>query len=137
MALIEVAEPNPRALRWFGLPFSLFFLLLGAALWSRGVGVSVVHAVLGGAALVLLVYYALPGLRRGIYLGWMYAGYPFGFVIAHVIMGVVYFLVITPIGLVSRLMGRRRITRGFDPKADSYWQSRQKRDDRGAYFKQY
>ena len=137
MALIEIEEPTPSALRWFGLPFLAFFALFDLVLWTRGVTLELLGGIGGAALAVCALYYLVPALRRPIYMGWMYAAYPFGFVIAHVVMAAIYFLVITPIGLLTRLAGRRTISRSFDSSADSYWQRREPRRGFGAYFKQY
>jgi len=137
MPLIEIEAPTPAALRWFGLPFALAVTLLAVLLATRGVGRGAITIVVASAATFVSLYYAIPAFRRPIYLAWIYAAYPLGFVVAHLVMVAIYFLVITPLGLFSRLAGRRRLARRFDPKADSYWQPRPPRDDPSSYFEQY
>jgi hypothetical protein len=52
-------------------------------------------------------------------------------------MGVVYYLVITPTGLLMRLFGRDPLSRKFRRGAGSYWIRRQDDDSLDRYFRQY
>ena len=139
MALIELnTNPTDRQLRQFaGLVLPLFALLVGAILWWRfgqttaAWTVCVVAVVVGAAGVVY------PALVRPVYLGWMYASYPIGWVIGHVVMGVVFFLVLTPIGLVMRFLGRDPLDRKFDESQASYWQRRDPPSDPSRYFRQF
>jgi hypothetical protein len=38
-----------------------------------------------------------------------------------VIMGILFFLIVAPIGLLMRMAGKRPLPLGFDPAAPSYW----------------
>ena len=62
-----------------------------------------------------------PASRKRIYVGWMFAVFPIGWVVSHLLLGVVYFLVLTPIGLTLRALGRDPLERRFDQSASSYW----------------
>ena len=65
-----------------------------------------------------------------------YATYPVGFVISHVVLALVYFLVLTPIGLTMRLFGHDPLSRKFDPGARSYWKPRHETKPTESYFNQ-
>ena len=41
-----------------------------------------------------------------------------------ILMGFIFFLVVTPIGLTMRLLGKRPLDLKFDPEAKSYWKKR-------------
>jgi hypothetical protein len=51
---------------------------------------------------------------------WMALGNALGWINIRVVLGVIFFGVITPIGLVLRLAGRDAMQRAFDPKATTY-----------------
>jgi hypothetical protein len=68
---------------------------------------------------------------------WMTAVYPIGLVIAHVLLGVVYFGWITPVGLLMRLFGRDPMHRRLDRSAASYWVRRRPASSASQYFRQY
>lgn len=48
----------------------------------------------------------LPTLLRPVYYAWLKLGNVLGWVNTHIIMGVIYFLVLLPIGLVMRALGK-------------------------------
>src|SRR6476660_7085194 len=107
MSLIEKnREPSASELKWFGLLFALFFTAAGMLFWWRTCSSRpfIVLATIG--CLVAVIYYALPPLRRTIYLVWMALVYPIGWVVTHVLLLFTYYLVLTPIGLIMRAMGR-------------------------------
>ena len=137
MALIEIKDPTKKDLQIFGILFIAFFGLLGGVLWWQGVSPTTVYTIWAIAAAIVAVYYAVPALQRKIYFGWLYAAYPIGFVISHVVMGVVYYLVVSPIALIMKAMGRDALKRKIEKNAKSYWEPARKRDDKGSYFRQF
>lgn len=95
-------------------------------------------AAIGVAVLQLGLFVA--GLReptRWIYCLLMVVAFPIGFVISHVMMLIIYYLVITPIALVFRITGRDMLGRRLEPQRASYWTERPARRDAASYFKLY
>ena len=91
--------------RKFGLTVGAAFLVLAAVAQWRGHATSpVVLAVLGGALLVggLL----LPAHLGPVYRAWMGMAKAISKVTTPIFMGVVYFLVLTPTGLIMRAFGK-------------------------------
>jgi hypothetical protein len=62
---------------------------------------------------------------------------PIGFVVSFILLAVFYYLVITPIGLVFRLMGRDPLCRKFDNTTDSYWLPHKPVETVDRYFRQF
>jgi hypothetical protein len=138
MALIEInKDPSRKELNWFGLIFALFFALVGTLLyWKFGAPrAAVILWWIAGALTV--VYYAIPPLRRSVYLGWMYLAFPIGWVLSHVLLAIVYYLVFTPIGLIMRLLGRDPMRRRFEPERKSYWVEHRPGGAPSRYFRQF
>jgi hypothetical protein len=130
-------NPSSRDLKWFGLLLLLFFGILGAiARWRFGAETGSLRLWSVGAALCA-IYYAAPPLRRGMFLAWMYAAYPLGWTISHLLLLIVYYLILTPIGLLLRVAGRDPMERGFDRQAQSYWVPGSTRADSARYFRQF
>lgn len=101
------------------------------------------HNTLATVAVALSVAVAVLGLLKPravapFYALWMLAAFPIGWVMSYVMAGVVYFLVVTPIGLLSRAFGRDGMSRKFDSKATTYWESTTREPtDPKRYFRQF
>jgi hypothetical protein len=108
--------------RVFGLVFAGVFLVI--AVWPLVHGVPprwwalVVSAVFGGIALLKPVL--LARLNRL----WMKLGILLGKVVSPIALGILFYGVITPIGVVIRLTGKDPLRLKRDPAADSYWIAR-------------
>jgi hypothetical protein len=138
MAMIEINRvPSRRELMWFGAVFMLFFALVGALFrWQFGApGVSTI--LWPAAVAVTAMYYILPPLRRPLYLGWMYATFPIGWILSHLLLGAVYYLIFTPVGLMMRGFGRDPLCRRFDPGTRSYWVEHHPGERTERYFRQF
>ena len=67
----------------------------------------------------------------------MIAALALGWVMTRILLTIVFFLVVTPIGLLQRLFGKRAIEVDFKPDAASYWQARTARPAPEDYEKQF
>ncbi len=135
---ITLNSEHPRRLQLLGVTIPLALLAIGGAEQYLGVNPWAIASVLWafgvvGAAATLLS----PVAGRTLYTGWMYAALPIGWTISHVILGGVYYLVITPIGLLLRLAGNDPMHRRFDRGATTYWIPRERLSDPSRYFKQF
>lgn len=112
--------PTRRDLRNFGFMLgsavALVFGLLLPWLWSSRwpVWPWIVGALLVAAGA------AIPQVLRPIYGPWMRFATILGHINNRIILGVVFFLIISPIGLVRRMLGKDSLRLRFDPQADSY-----------------
>lgn len=130
-------NPSPKDLRTFGLLLGLFLPTFGW-LVCRKLAVSTpwgILAVLSATSIVAAI--AAPWAFRGVYIVWTTAVFPIGWVVSHFVLAIVYWGVITPIGLTLRLLGRDPMQRGFDPRATTYWQRRAPRTDPKSYFRPF
>lgn len=76
-------------------------------------------------------------LTRIIYLGLILITMPIGLVVSFLVLALFYFLLLTPIGLFFRLIGRDPLRRESDSSTKSYWVSRQPPDSVDRYFHQF
>ena len=105
------ARLTPGEGRRFAFPVGIAFLALaGLSAWR---GHEWPPRVLGALAVTLLVAgTVIPGRLGGVYRGWMKLAHALSKVTTPVFLGIVYFLVITPIGIVMRIFGRRPLMHG-------------------------
>ena len=93
MALIEInKDPSRRELNWFGLVFALFFGLVGALVCWKFDARTTAAVIWITAGAVTVMYYVVPPIRRPVYLGWLFAAYPIGWVVSHLLMAIIYYL---------------------------------------------
>ena len=131
------AGASHRELRLFGLLTGAAFGVLGGVLyWQLGTH-RLSWALWGFGTLWAAVYYAVPALRIPMYSSWMTAVAPIGHVVSFALFALIYYLVVTPIGLMLRAVGRSPLDRLPDPEAESYWVDRAPSTARDRYFRQY
>jgi len=138
MKLIQIDHnPSRKQLNVFGVLWLVFFSVIGGIVLNKSGSVQVAAAVWVLAVAVPVVGWIAPAFMRIVYLGMSYATYPIGFVISHLILVFVYYLVITPIGLMMRLFRYDPMNRHFDKSADTYWCKRKQDESLSAYFRQF
>src|SRR2546421_535408 len=107
MSLLELnRNPSQRELKQFGAIAVPFLCALVGAWCARHGSWTPAGAAWGVGVVSLLVGLLEPRWLRPIFVGWMVAAYPIGWVVSHLLLAVIYFLVITPIGCLLRVMGR-------------------------------
>jgi hypothetical protein len=78
---------------------------------------------IGALAITLISGFAgllVPGVLRYPYQVWMVLGEILGWVNSRIILGAVYYLIVTPTRVAMTMAGRDPMNRKFDPKADTY-----------------
>jgi len=139
MALLEInTDPTDRELRQFARIWLPAFLAVVGGLLAWRLGwwtAAVILWCLAGVA--LLGGLIAPGRFRLIYAAWMRGAQPIGWVVSHLVMAIVYYGVVTPIGLLLRLLGRDPMTRRLDRSARSYWVEHTPGGRANRYFRQF
>lgn len=91
------------------------------------------------AGAVLCLARLVPPLFRVIYRFWIQFSVVLGFFVSRILLTIIFFLVITPTGIIMRLVGKDPMERKLDPAATSYWTRREDEADRSLerYEKQF
>ncbi|MEO5589835.1 MAG: SxtJ family membrane protein [Gemmatimonadaceae bacterium] len=120
---------TPRQGRRFAFTLAIAFAVLAMISFWRGREAP--SAILGATG-VLLVFGGLlvPGRLGPLDRGWMKLAHTISSVTTPVFLGIVYFGVLTPLGLVRRAMGRNALVR--KPGLQGYWIARSALDDDAA-----
>ena len=93
--------------------------------------------MLGIAVTVPMIGWIVPKFMRIVYVGLAYAAFPIGFVVSYLMMVVVYYLVLTPIGLMMRLFGYDPMSCRNHESAETYWCPREQEKSLDTYFRQF
>jgi MFS family permease len=110
---------TPQELRKFGFIMAVAFLLITAFLMWRGrhFGWYTLGASLFFTLTALIVPWALEPIEKG----WMWFGEKMSVVMTFVLLSLLYFLVITPIGLALRLFGKDLLALKRRGDETTYW----------------
>lgn len=105
--------------RSFGIVFCVVFAVIG--LYPLLGGGDVRLWSLGLAAAFLLAALVRPGLLAPLNRWWLKFGLLLGRIVSPLAMGLVFFLVMTPTGLIMRMLGKDLLRLRLEPAAESYW----------------
>lgn len=116
---IQQLKTGPRDLRKFGLMVGGVFAALAVLLWLRHKP-SYPYFLWPGLTLIAIGA-VLPRVLKYVYIAWMSVAFVLGFIMTRVILTLLFFLIVTPIGLVARLFGKDFLQLKLDTSASSYW----------------
>ncbi len=125
MSVVQInRHPTRRQLNQFGLIWMGFVALAGFIAIFKFQLPGLARSLWLASVLVPLIGWLVPPFMRWVFLGMSYLAWPIGFVVSHVVLAIVYYLVLTPIGLMTRLFGYDSMKKRFDRDAASYWTER-------------
>jgi Saxitoxin biosynthesis operon protein SxtJ len=108
-----------KQLRSFGFTVGGIFALI--ALWPVMVrGEDPRWWAIVVAACLLVPAVVFPKSLVWVYKGWMAIGHVMGWINTRIILGVVFYVIVTPIGMFRRWLGRDPMGRQLRPDLDSY-----------------
>ena len=118
--------PELPELRKFGFIFAgMIVLIFGLLLpWLFGHGFPLWPWVV--AAVIVLIATFLPAQLKWIYRPWMIIGFYLGAFNTKLILSILYFLIITPMGFMFRLLSKNAINRPRNKADGSYWKKSKK-----------
>jgi len=122
---IKQLKTGDRDLRKFGLVVGGVFLALGLLFLWRHPNRTPYFAWPGGVLMVVGAVF--PRVLKWVYIAWMSVAFVLGFVMAHVILTLFFYLVITPVGLLARLAGKDFLSLKLDKGEKSYWLPREQK----------
>jgi len=129
-------NPSTKQLRQFaGIWFPAFCALVGWSIghktghWSEVEIGWVLAGVLSVGGLVL------PVLIRPIFVGLILLTFPIGWVVSHLLLGLIFYGVVTPIGLILRISGHDPLQLK-KPSGNSVWKTSIGKTDATRYLRQ-
>ena len=129
-------NPSEKQLRQFaGVWFPAFCGLVG---WSIGHKTGHWSAVEIGwvlAGLLSVGGLVLPALIRPIFVGLILLTFPIGWVVSHLLLGLIFYGVVTPIGLILRIIGHDPLQLK-KPSGNSVWKTSIGKTDATRYLRQ-
>tara|TARA_B100001564_G_C20299543_1_gene516274 strand:+ start:60 stop:470 length:411 start_codon:yes stop_codon:yes gene_type:complete len=118
---IKNINTSKKDLRSFGYTIGIILFIISAVLFYYNNQLYQNLTVI--AAIFVLLGVLIPQLLKPIYLVWMTFAVILGWVMTRVILSVIFYLIMTPIGFLSRLLGEDFLALK-KIKSDSYWNHR-------------
>lgn len=131
-------NPSRRELRQFAtIWLPAFAALAGFVVASRSGSSNVAIALWSVAAASLMLGVAKPELAKPLFLGLTLAAYPIGWIVSHVVLGIIYYGLFTFVAVPMRIFRYDPLNRASDPTLRTYWLEREGGMDPGSYFRQF
>lgn len=118
----HTAQVQGSSDRSFGFIFAVVFLLIGLYPLLNSGGTRVWAMAVSGAFLLLAAL--IPGVLAPANRLWTRFGLLLHNIVSPLALGFLFFLVVTPTGLLMLLFAKDPLRLRFDPAAESYWISR-------------
>ncbi len=139
MGLIDInLNPDNKDLRIFalaGLAASIIIAILLYATQNLTIKQSLCIGAVGLSLFVLSVVYIKA--VKFIYIALILVTYPIGTIFSMVVLAIFYYLIITPVGLFFKIIGRDTLRHNYRLNVDSYWVSHKMPDNIKRYFQQF
>jgi Saxitoxin biosynthesis operon protein SxtJ len=121
---IKNIKDDKNTLRKFGLTVGIVLLLVGIVLYLTGKSSAVVF---GGVGVLLMLFgLILPNILKPLNKIWMILAVILGWFMSRLILFILFYIVLTPIGIFLRIIGKDFLNLRTDKNCDSYWEKREK-----------
>ena len=138
MSIVEINwNPSRKELKVFSLLLIVFSAVVAWMVHRKGGSVEAVSLVASIGTAAGIAGLVCPPFIRVVYVVWMAAVSPIGIVVSNVVIALVFFGVVCPVGFLMRMTGRDALQLRFDPDARTYWNEREAVTDPRRYFRQY
>jgi len=139
MSLVEIDwNPKSKQLRSFGKIALVATAIISLLLYLlKGVAIQWLSIIFALGIIIFIISLISVKLTKMIYLGMILVTLPIGFVVSFILLAAFYFLLLAPLGLIFRLIGRDPLCRKFDLSSKSYWLRRQPPKGLEQYFHQF
>ena len=118
---IKNIRTKNKDIRGFGITIGIILLVVASLLFYYDKASYQTVAIIAGTFIILGI--TIPILLKPAYIVWMTFAVILGWIMTRVILSIVFYLIVTPIGLITRLLGEdflalKRLN------SDSYWNNR-------------
>ena len=117
---LKALDISKKSLRNFGLLVGGIFFLLGLWIYYRSQSpLGIVFFAIG--TLLLLFGLVSPNSLSQVFKIWMGLAFALGWLMSRVLLTILFYFVITPIGFVAKVVGKDFLDINYKMKRESYW----------------
>ena len=118
---IKTLDTSRKEIRKFGLVIAIALGVIGIFVYLKSGNFNLPQWLWGIGLLFLVTGFVVPSVLQPIYRIWMLLAYFIGGIVSRVILTVLFYVVLTPTGLVLRLFGKDVLDQRFEKDRESYW----------------
>lgn len=139
MPLIDLnLKPDDKTVRDFGWISAGACIILAVILYFTGkLPAGICLSIVGFGIITWISSIVWLAVTRWIYITLTVVTFPIGMVVSFIVLAIFYYLIITPTGIIFRLIGRDILCRKWPCNQESYWIKHKKTDDIERYFRQF
>jgi len=124
---------DKREWKKFGISLSIILMIIASLLLIKG---KEFYPYLFGAGIfIIILAFLIPILLKPIYILFSYIGFCMGWFITRITLSILFYLILTPIGLISKLFGKHYLDLKFKEDTESCWITKEHKLERGEDFK--
>jgi len=122
---------NNNYLRKFGIFTGLILIIItGLFFWKE----DIYQILIFLSALLIILGFVAPNILRPVYWVWVIFGIILGWFVTRILLSIIFYLILTPIGLISRMFGKQFLMLKNSEKKKSYWNMK---DPQSLEYKNY
>jgi Saxitoxin biosynthesis operon protein SxtJ len=129
--------PTDRKLREFAATGTIVLAALAGWQMTAQGGLFFVAGYVAAAAIVGLIGLARPRWLAPLFTLWMIIAFPLAWLVSLLVLAAIFYGLITPLGLLFRLLGRDSLDRAWPAPQDSYWKEKPAPESPERYLRQY
>ncbi len=138
LAEIAAIKQNRKNLREFGIIFCIVGIVLAAISFYKNGFLTSASLILFAAALAFLASGLFtPNILKPFHKVWMSLAVIMGYILSHVVLLIAFFLVITPMGLLLRLIRKDILDLKLNKSDATFWKDYENVPDKGRYRKMF
>jgi len=116
---------DKKILKKFGMTMAMAFLVIAVVVFLRQRHAPLSLLIISGSFFVLGA--TAPAILKPVYAFWMKSALVLSWINTRIILFILFYLVLTPIGLIMRLFGKDVLDFKIEKGRDSYWQKKEKK----------
>jgi hypothetical protein len=118
---LKELDSSPKSLRKFGFLIGGIVLVISFWLSLRYFSPFICYSLgIIGVVLIVTGVFSPQGLK-GIHKLWMGMAFAIGWVVSTILLTMIFYLVIMPVGLLARILGKEFLDKNMRIRNDSYW----------------
>ena len=120
---IKLIKTENKDLRSFGITFGIIFLIIaGFLLYIENESFQLFIVI---SSIFIIFGFLLPIILKPIYISWMSFAIILGWFMTRFILSLLFYLIVTPIGLITRVLGKDFLELKKEASNGSYWNQRE------------